>query len=170
MRLFLLLLALVIPRQSHAEVEITNFRSGLACTNTRLTSDAAGWICQPTEDVLMTDQGVCIFDGVKHPCTWIGFEFDYKGARKGTKLQCVSETSAPVDEGNPERLLAKDVSSQPFELDLDSDSGHFFNPQYFVFGVRPEGGHTLVNKGYCKSNGRTIFEYRFNILFPITPK
>jgi hypothetical protein len=166
MRLLLILLALAISLPSNAAVEITNFRSGLACTETKLMEDGSGWICQPTEDVLVTDQGVCVFNGTEKPCTWIGFEFDYQGAKKSTTLQCQSETSAPVDAGNPEQLIAKDANSQPYELELKSESGHFFNPQYFVFGVRSKGRETLINTGYCKLDGQIVFEYRFNIRFP----
>jgi hypothetical protein len=167
MRPLLILLALAISLPSRAAVEVANFRSGLACTETSLTKAGSGWICQPTEDVLITDQGVCVFNGAEEPCTWIGFEFDYKGAKKGNKLQCVSETSAPVDAGNPGQLIAKGTDTQPYELELTSESGHFFNPQYFVFGVRSRGRETLINTGRCMSDGQVVFEYRFNIRFPV---
>ena len=162
----LVLFALPIPLPSQAAVEVSNFRSGLACAGARTSEEGAGWICQSTEEVLVTDQGTCVFNGTRKPCTWIGFEFDYKGAERGTKLQCVSETSAPVDAGNPGQLVAKDTSSQPYELELEPGSGHFFNPQYFVFGVRSKGRETLVNTGHCKSDGRIVFEFKFNIRFP----
>jgi hypothetical protein len=166
MRPLLFILALAISLPSQAAVEITNFRSGLACTKTKLTEDGSGWICQPTENVLITDQGVCVFSGTEQPCTWIGFEFDYKGAQNGTKLECVSVTSVPVDEGNPEQLIAKNTDSQPYELELKPESGHFFNPQFFAFTTRPKGKETLTNMGNCKSDGHIVFEYRFNIRFP----
>jgi len=165
MRLLLFLLALVISLPSHAAVEITNFKSGLACTKAKQTETGTGWICQPTEEVLVTDQGVCVFNGSETPCTWIGFEFDYKGAQKGTKLHCVSQTSEPVDRGNPELLIAKDADSQSYELELAPGSGHFFNPQYFGFTTRPKGSEFLVNTGNCKSDGRIVFAYKFKIRF-----
>jgi hypothetical protein len=62
MRFCLLVLAILASSSSRA-VEITNFKSGLACTHTRMTKDQVAWICQPTIDVLLTDQGICVFNG-----------------------------------------------------------------------------------------------------------
>lgn len=59
MRTCLLVLAILASQPSQA-VDITNFRSGLACTHTKLTDDGAGWICQPTEDVLASTGSMCI--------------------------------------------------------------------------------------------------------------
>jgi len=160
----MLVLALSMP--AAAAVEITNFRSGLACTETRLSTDSAGWICHATEDVLVTDQGVCVFNGTELPCTWIGYQFDYVGASKSEKLQCESETSAPASAGNPKQLIARDANSHSYEITLDSTSGHVFNPQYFAFAVRPDGKEVLVNTGRCKSGNRIVFEYRFKLRFP----
>jgi hypothetical protein len=166
MRLLLILLILATPLSSQAEVEITHFKSGLACTKITPTPESPGWICQPTEEILVTDQGVCVFNGNKMPCTWMGFEFDYKGASKGEKLQCVVESSVPVNIGNPKQLVAENARLHPYELPLESESGHFFNPQYIGFSVARKGSETHVDKGSCKSNGRVVFEYRFNIRYP----
>lgn len=166
MRLLLILFTLAISLPSQAAVEISNFRSGLACTETRLSHNSDGWICQPTEDVLVTDQGVCIFNGAKKPCTWIGFEFDYKGASNNTTLHCTSETSAPVSSGNPNELIAADAKSQSYELALKPGAGHFFNPQYFVYHISRKGNEALIDTGRCMVENRVIFEYKFNIRFP----
>ena len=166
MRPLLILAALLLPLPSQAAVEITHFKSGLACTKTTLTQGGDGWICQPTQDVLVTDQGVCVFNGENNPCTWTGFEFDYTGAKKGEKLQCVSRTSAPVNSGNPVELIAEDVTSQSYELELDGGSGHVFNPQYYVFALHPKSEAALIEDGHCTSDGKVVFEYRFHVRFP----
>ena len=166
MRLLIALLLVLVSWPSSA-IDISNFKSGLACTHTKLTDEGSGWICQPTEDVLVTDQGSCVFNGVTKPCTWIGFEFDYKNAKKDTKLQCVVESSEPTDHGNPGELISNDATSQNYELPLDGESGHFFNPQYFIFNVRSKSNALLVNKGSCKEDGIIVFEFKFNMHFPI---
>ena len=158
---------LLLPNHPSPALEISNFRSGLACTHTRRADDSVGWICQPTQDVLVTDQGSCVFNGVTKHCTWIGFEFDYKSANKHTKLQCVEDDSQPSDLGNPGELLEKHASTQRFALQLDGESGHFFNPQYFVFTTRPKNGALLIVKGSCAVDGIVAFEYQFNLRFPV---
>ncbi len=168
-RPLLALLACAAALPARAEREISNFRSGLACTGTKVTEDGAGWICHETEDIFVTDQGVCVFNGKERPCTWIGFEFDYRGADKGTKLECISGTTVPVDAGNPNELIATEATSQPYELALEAGSGHFYNPQYFTFNVRPKGQETFVNTGSCKAAGKVLFEYRFKLHFPAMP-
>ncbi len=168
MRTCLLVLAILASQPSQA-VDITNFRSGLACTNTRLTDDGTGWICQPTEDVLVTDQGTCVFNGAQEKCTWVGFEFDYSNAIEGEKLQCVSEASLPMEIGNPRERIAVDATSHDYELELGSKTGHFFNPQYFIFAARKPGNSTIVEQERCSSAGKVLFEYKFNIRYPIVP-
>src|SRR5687768_5008900 len=116
-----------------AAIEVANVRSGLVCNDASRSTAGGGWVCHETQDILVTDQGRCTYDGKQRPCTWIGFEFDYAHAGEGTKLQCVSESSAPTRTGNPQAELAVEVTSQPFELELAGASGHFFNPMYWVF-------------------------------------
>lgn len=156
--------------QTASAVEITNFRSGLACTNGALEEGAAGWICQPTEDILMTDQGQCIYNDETIRCTWFGFEFDYKSNTDETNLRCESETSIPTDSGNPEGILERGATSHRYELKLEGRNGHFFNPQYFGFQVRPADASVIVVNGSCRSDDADIFRYRFNLRFPTTPK
>jgi hypothetical protein len=168
MRFCLLVLAILASSSSRA-VEITNFKSGLACTHTSMTKDQVAWVCQPTIDVLLTDQGICVFNGIEKPCTWVGFEFDYSNAGKDQKLQCVSETSLPVDQGNPTKLIASGSKSESYEIELKSGSGHFFNPQYFVFTGRSAGDSVLISKGRCSESGRSVLEYVFNVHYPIVP-
>jgi len=169
MRFLLALLLLLVCHPSSA-IEISNFKSGLACTNTTRTEGGEGWICQQTEDVLVTDQGSCIWNGITKPCTWIGFEFDYKNAKKKTKLQCVETSSEPSDIGNPNEVIGKGSTSQNYELELDGESGHFFNPQYFIFKVGSKDKALLVEEGSCKVDGAIIFEFKFKMHFPVDDK
>lgn len=151
-------------------VQITNFRSGLACTNSKSAANAKGWICQPTSDVFVTDQGTCVYNGMTEPCTWFGYEFDYSQSKEHSTLQCTSETSRPIDSGNPSGVLAKHVSSQQFELELDGESGHFYSPQYFVFAVTDPDDALLVAAITCRSEGSVLFQARYKVHFPIAPK
>ena len=154
---FWLMILVIFASTSASAVEITHFRSGLAC--------ASGWICQPTQEILITDQSTCVFNGKETPCTWVGFEFDYTDAPKGAKLQCVSETSVPADSGNPSKLIASDSTSENFEVELPAGNGHFFNPQYFTFVTRPADKSIVVNTAHCAFEGKILFEYRYNLHF-----
>ena len=169
MRTLLTLLALLACWPSHA-AEITNFRAGLACTANSPRDDAEGWICQPTEEILVTDQGTCIYNGQEMRCTWVGFEFDYRGANDGDELQCVVESSAPMNRGNPNEELSEDSSSGSFSIPLKPGTHHLFNPQYFVFAARPAAQNLLVDKGRCMHNGKLAFEYTYRVSFPVLPQ
>lgn len=150
-------------------VEITNFRSGLACTNSAINGDTTGWICQPTEDIPITDQGRCVYADKEILCTWFGFEFDYRSRAGETKLLCKSETSIPTDSGNPKEVLEQDATSHQYQLDLKGGSGRFYNPQYFGFQVRPANDSLIVVNGSCQYDGAEVFQYRFNLRFPTMP-
>jgi hypothetical protein len=151
-------------------LEISNFKSGLACTHTRLEGgDPQGWVCQPTQDVLVTDQGSCVYNGQEKRCTWIGFEFDYRNASKDQKLQCVARNSEPVDSGNPGKVIGKDLRSENYEIPLPAGEGHFFNPQYFVFNVRTKADpdSVLQQTFTCSASGKVMFEAKFNLRLPV---
>jgi hypothetical protein len=156
-------LLLGVSAPTHA-VEVLNFKSGLACMGSPTSKDD-GWVCHETQDVLVTDQGRCVYDGETLPCTWIGFEFDYEGAGTGTRLQCTEETSEPTSSGNPDKELATHASSQQFELPLEGASGHYFNPMYWIFATRP-GADDITVSYTCQGNGAVLFQAKFNVHFP----
>jgi len=166
MRILLVLVFLFFSIPSSA-IEVSNFRSGLACTHTKLTEDGRGWICQPTEDILVTDQGSCVFNGERMPCTWVGFEFDYKNAKKHTKLQCEERLSEPLIHGNPKEVLDKGEATGKYELELEDESGHFYNPQYFTFVRRTKDSALLISKTSCKLGNTVVFEYQFKVHYPV---
>jgi hypothetical protein len=156
-------LLLAVPAAAGA-VEIRNFRSGLACTGAA-TTQGDGWVCHDTQEVFVTDQGQCVYAGDTVPCTWIGFEFDYAGAGLDTRLQCTAETSEPTTSGNPGKEVARHRVSEDFELPLEGDSGHFFNPMYWIFETRP-GTHDITARYACRSGDATVFTATFHLHFP----
>lgn len=151
-------------------LEISNFRSGLACTNTAVRDDASGWICHVTEDVFVTDQGQCRYNGEDRLCTWMGFEFDYLGAEPGDRLECTIGQSRPTAFGNPMEELESGATSQEFTLPLDKTEGHFYNPQYITFALRSADETMLVSDGRCFFQGREVFRYTHRLHFPAPPK
>lgn len=96
MRLFVSAILLIGTSAPAAALEISDFRAGLACTNTSVRDDTSGWICHVTEDIFVTDQGRCRYNGKDELCTWVGFEFDYRGAKPWDQLECTLEHSQPV--------------------------------------------------------------------------
>ncbi len=156
----------VLASPSEAALEIDNFKSGLVCSDANPTHGADGWVCHQTQDILVTDQGRCVYDGVARRCTWFGFEFDYTASERGTKLQCVVETSQPMSPGNPSKVLARNVTTQSHEIELEGTSGNFANPMYYVFAVRPPATSKVVETFTCKSANVVVFEARYNLLFP----
>ena len=163
----ILLVATSAPAQA---VEVSNFRSGLACPNTSAGDNKNGWICHVTEDILVTDQGSCRYNGQDRPCTWVGFEFDYRGAKAGDELECVVKQSQPSAFGNPNEELAKNATSQQFSLPLEKGEGHFYNPQYFTFTARLPNATLVINTGRCSFKGKSLFEYTYRLRFPELPK
>ena len=170
MRLLVVVILLLSASAPSQALEISNFKSGLACTNTSIRDDTAGWICHVTEDILVTDQGGCRYNGKDQLCTWIGFEFDYRGAKPGDQLECTVEQSQPTAFGNPKEELDPGATSQEFVVPLEKAEGHFYNPQYFTFTTRPPETALLLNTGRCSFEGTTVFHYTYRLRFPSLPK
>jgi hypothetical protein len=163
------LLAAALPTASAGDVKISNLRSGLACMQSSPGTGQSGWICQPTELILVTDQGSCVYDRKQEPCTWHGFEFDYSAPKPGVKLQCVANASRPMDSGTPEKVLDRNVSTHRFELELPEASGHFFNPQYYLYTLQTDDRPDPVEETACSYNGTVVFRVRFRFRFPRAP-
>ena len=164
-----LILASALAASSSGDVSISNLRSGLACTRSTPAKDRTGWICQPTELILVTDQGTCVYDGQKELCTWHGFEFDYSATKPGIKLQCVANSSEPGEFGNPEKVQAKAATSSSFELELPEAKGHIYNPQYYLFRTRPIDATDIVEETVCSHGGTVVFKVKFRFHFPTPP-
>ena len=168
MRILVLVVALLGGTSAGAkEIEISNFKSGLACTRSTQVDGGSGWICQPTELILVTDQGHCVFDKQDRLCTWVGFEFDYVATKKGSKLQCSSTSSKPSLNGNPDASAATLSSVDEFEIELPDRQGHFYNPQYFVMNLQSATDEDLTMDTKCLSGDEVAFEFRFRVHFPL---
>ena len=120
-RIVLLATSLLIPSLVPA-VEISNFKSGLACTDGK----TFGWICHETSDIYITGQGKCIYNKQEKPCTWHGFSFDYKEVTEETEITCTIETSKPTNPGNPEEVLGKGLHSSEYTLPVPLGDHTFF--------------------------------------------
>lgn len=130
----------------------------------------AGWICQPAELILATDQGQCVYNHEDKLCTWVGFEFDYRSSVKGSKLQCTSHSSEPTNQGNPDGIQKKDLTADQFEIELPEKSGHLFTPQYFVFNPKYPAEGDLLIETQCASSGKPVFSHKFRIHLPVIPR
>lgn len=169
--MFATLLALAVAGTGVADggASISNFKSGLACRSMLPGSDATGWICQPTERVLVTDQGGCNYDGEDIACTWVGFEFDYVAEKAGAKLSCVLTSSQPFHAGNPKGVTAKDISKTAYELVLPNKQGRFYNPQYFGTRLQGVDEEDLIQQTTCSAAGKEVFSFKFQVHFPVAP-
>jgi hypothetical protein len=170
MRLLLPVLVMLAASFPSRAVEIENFKSGLACVNTKITEDGTAWVCQETEDVLITDQGNCVFDSKEKPCTWYGFEFDYKDAGKETSLACEGKYSESMTSGNPKGITSKDTTSDKFELKLEGEQGHFSNPMYSIFRAVSPGNEIVTETITCSFGGKVLFIANYKLRFPTLPK
>jgi hypothetical protein len=165
-----LILSSVLASSASTELAISNLRSGLACIRSAPVKGRSGWICQPTELILVTDQGTCVYDKNTEPCTWHGFEFDYVASTPNLKLECVLRSSEPTDVGGPEGLAEVKVESSRFDLTLPEQKGHFFNPQYYLFALRSEERGDLLEETTCSHAGVIAFTVKFRFHFPTAPK
>ena len=155
MKIFILILAAalcsVLPVTA---TEITNFRSGLVCSDGK---DLIG-VCHLTEDVYITGQSTCVWNGENKPCTWYGFSFDYKKTKPGTDVVCEFKTSQNIVDGNPKEILRKGTNSGEYSFKLENVSGHFFNPQYFLFSGYSNISRSLITtETVCSIEGKQIF-------------
>ncbi|TDR20701.1 hypothetical protein [Marinicella litoralis] len=144
--------------------EIENFKSGSACTD----NQTFGWICHNSKDIYVTGQSKCKWNGESKPCTWYGFEFDYSDNKNGTTIECTYQQSYSGSMGNPSEVTIKDADSGSYSFDLKEASGHFYNPQYIILNTRSKDEALLESHTICKVNNEKVFEFGFNIHFPIS--
>ncbi len=142
-------------------LEIENFRFGLVCFD----GDGTARVCRQTDVVPVTGEGRCVYSGTPRPCTWFGYEFDYRGGAKGAQLHCIQRTSEPVQVGDP-RGTGDTGSVQRYSLDLDGGDGHFSNPQYLLYQPKPAGAPALQVEVQCSAGGVEKFRYRYQARFP----
>ncbi|MRX27463.1 hypothetical protein [Kangiella sp. HZ709] len=155
----LLLLFLLLTPNSEA-LEISNFKSGYACTD----NETFGWICHETKDIYITGQSKCVYDGKEKPCTWHGFQFDYK-SNKGEEIFCDYVTSTRINHGNPNEVLGYDDKGS-YSFTLEKKEGSFYNPQYFIFSLADSEEQILRSKTECKVDNKVIFKFEHRYHFP----
>src|SRR5260221_8716177 len=131
--------------------EITNFRAGEVCSDgIKLLG-----VCRVTEDIYVTGQSVCVFNGERRPCTWYGFSFDYVNAKPGTEIICKFSSSLNIANGNPQEIISERTRKGDYQIVLDKEKGHFFNPQYFLFGGYVNRASSLnETETVCSINGK----------------
>lgn len=162
-RIVLLATSLLIPSLVPA-VEISNFKSGLACTDGK----TFGWICHETSDIYITGQGKCIYNKQEKPCTWHGFSFDYKEVTEETEIKCTVKSSKPTNLGNPKEQISNNKLISEFILPVQIGEGHFFNPQYRILSYN-DGDPNLIETTSCFSEGKLIFEINNRYIYPSNP-
>ena len=163
--LILAILLLSLGIGSANSIEISNFKSGLFCTDL----ETFGWVCHETEQIYVTGQSKCIYDNGSIPCTWHGFEFDYKNHKEGDIISCKLESSRIFSLGNPEGVLSNDTTSDEYELEIPYGSGHFYNPQYVGLSVVTTSEDIEKQDTVCYSNDKEIFRYTKQFVYPKNP-
>jgi hypothetical protein len=145
-------------------LEIENFKSGLVCPD-RTGDVGKGWICFETEDVAVTGQGRCTYNGEEAPCTWYGFQFDYRNAGSGERISCVTTSSEPIYYGDPDNADEAAVTTKEWAFELEPGSGRYYNPQYSLSA--PQRDQTLVSdETVCSANDGIIFRYKIRTTYP----
>ena len=139
-------------------VEIENFKSGLACTD----GETFGWICHEVETVYVTGQSKCIYNDEAVPCTWHGFEFDYKGLEEGQSIECRVSSSLPKTGENPDESV--------YTLDIEGESGHFFNPQQVDLLTVDNSSDIEHEHTECYVGDKKIFEFKKSYVYPKSPE
>lgn len=117
--------------QAPDALEISGFRSGRVCHAGagevgRAPSDS---ICA-SRSVLTRGKDTYIYDGNEIPCTWWGFEFDYRNAVPSVPMTCLWERSVPSDEGNYQGVRSRNISVDTITISFPADSGHLFHPGF----------------------------------------
>lgn len=156
------------------ELVIENFKSGLVCPDPD-AQDANSKkhkprICFENDTLLITGQGTCIFNGETHPCTWYGYEFDYRNAKPNQRLQCKTKSNSAESFGNPDRIEKERSKTYNFELELDHNKTHFFNPTYSIFGYRPAKKNIVKLTTECFADSKRVIKYSKELIYPETPE
>jgi hypothetical protein len=136
---------------------VTNVLFGLICDST----GQGPQVCADTRAISISGRSSCVYNRVRHPCTWFGFSFDYDLSSSDTTLNCKWSSSAPQNSGNPDTVLANAVDAGSYDLDLPSHRGHFVNPQYTLF--TPGLATTTRETQECSYQGRVVFSLSYAI-------
>jgi len=144
-------------------LEISDFKSGLMCG---INKDEMGWVCFEQENILITGQSSCSSQGVARKCTWYGYSFNYRNAKKDQIIKCKYSYSRPTDLINYESELDQDTTYSEFEFKLKKPDGYFINPQYSTLAIAKPGEGINVQNVVCSSEGNKLYEYTFKTISP----
>jgi hypothetical protein len=162
-----LVLALsIVTLSSNADAQsdrvvISNFKFGLVCgpnDNRR--------ICFQTRDIQITGESRCIYNKQAVACTWYGYSFDYRLPADSIKIQCEAKSNIATNVGSPTAELQKDSTYTKYEIELHSDSRHFFNPQYSSGFPANMMGTTQEYTQACSYRGEKLFEFTLLLHYP----
>ena len=152
----------LLSTQSFA-FEISNFKSGLACTD----GVSFAWICHELEDIYVSGQSSCTFNKEKIPCTWHGFSFDYKNYDKSKKINCQLTSSKQIQLGNPEGKRDQKASVSTYDFELKDENGYFINPQYVGLSQVDIQNSIQSSHTSCSYDGKEVFEFSKQFHFPL---
>lgn len=146
------------------DFEILNFRSGLTCPFHPEMD--GGWVCFETETIEITGRSDCNYGGDLIPCTWYGFEFSYKNAPEGARLECRSVQNRAGSFGNPTGELSGNTRTFEYTIDIEAGDGRFYNPQYS--GIYPQSmtGKVTQKETSCSYRGKDVLTSRMELIYP----
>lgn len=146
-------------------VEIKNFKAGLVCG-----VHPERRICFETETIYITGQGRCVFKDEELPCTWYGFEFEYKNAAANEEVTCVDANNKPLRFGNPEQIEKVNSNTFRYSFTLEPGDDRFYNPQYSIFKFQTEGDNEILSETVCSIDDEELFRFKFRIIYPTVRK
>jgi hypothetical protein len=149
---------------SPALITVSNFLAGPVCG----TKDHRR-VCFGTQEILITNESSCIYNGKPISCTWYGYSFDYDlpvGVEKA-ELACKVTTNHDVDFGNPAGIVNEKAHSLDYVIALSGNRGHFFNPQYTsAADIDSVGAKSQEDEQICTYEGKTVFDFKLTMHFP----
>lgn len=165
MRNILLILFAMISAHSSA-IDISNFKSGLMCG---INKQDMGWVCFEEDEILISGQSSCVSMGEEFKCTWYGYSFNYKNAKKGQEIKCKYTYSEPIATQTIDSRSNEKKEIQYFTFSLEDEEGYFVNPQYSPLKLSSSNKtQKLTQEVECSSRGKKLYEYRFITVYPFS--
>jgi len=165
-KLFLVVAVVLVPACpsfGQAAFVVKKFERGPLCR----VGDAKFRVCANAEEVQITGDSECTYDGKVERCTWYGFSFEYEPRVVETRLSCSWSSSEGARPGNPVGASANVVNEGQYELVLRPGTTRFINPQYAVLPRSAElVARSMKFDQRCTHRGQTVFEFSLNLHFP----
>ena len=148
---------------------IENFKSGLLCPNPssgEVDPKHHRHTCFETEYIVITGQGQCPLGQDELPCTWYGFEFDYKNAQPDQNLYCTVKTEYTETFGKQKKIANKPEKAHEYVLKLNASDTHLFYPQYTLFNPSSETTISEIQSTTCSDGSREVINYTQTLIYP----